>query len=687
MAQPRSAIRRGLGRSAFPLLLVAGIALQSQIPVAVLDPSLKPLVQPKPAVAAQKPAASEPRVSPEAKAQGLTGIPKLKALVEAAEAAIKVEGEEDWDAASDRSDEAESLVAGWPDALLKEAQVLPLLDRLRQIQKLLDEDEAEPVAKSDPGLMVTEEVITFSGEDLRAERERVKAAEQGAVFDFPIDLNDKVLSLVRTLTTDKRGFMENALSRASQWMPMIRQVFAEEGIPQDLAYLAVIESGFRNEARSHAAAVGMWQFIRSTGRIYGLNGNAWVEERRDPVKATRAAARYLRRLKEISGDWYLALAGYNAGPLTAERAIQALGTRNYWDIYRSRFFRNETKNYVPSLCAAILVGRFPERYGLNAVQLRPYAFETVDIERQTSLSVIARYAGTDVSTLRELNPELLRATTPPGRYTLRVPPNFAGPTARALAKLPNQQLLDFKSYTIRNGDTVAKVAARFKVSEEDLLSTNNLGRAQFRRGRRIQVPPPAAIPVDDLDLMTKAEHAKVLSDQPLPPLPRLPGDPQTKPAAPPIPSTADPATASLAAPLTAPLVAPVLDPQHEAPPIPAKPPVPRYCTVVTGDTLASIARAFGVPLPELERLNPRSVQELAPGTPLRLPDSPGPQPPATAPQAPRAARSRGVHSVRRGETLFSIATQYGTTAAQLRAWNHLRGSRVRLGQRLKVSAS
>ena len=171
------------------------------------------------------------------------------------------------------------------------------------------------------------------------------------------------------------------------------------------------------------------------------------------------------------------------------------------------------------------MGRFPDRYGLSVAQLRPYVVEAVEIERQTSLTVIANLADTDVGTLRELNPELLRATTPPGRYTLRVPPAMAAPTARALAKLPRLRLLDFRSYAIRRGDTVSKVATRFKVSEDDLLATNDLNRSEFRPGRRIKVPPPSAIPIDDKDLLPKEERAKILADQPLPPLPRLPGDP------------------------------------------------------------------------------------------------------------------------------------------------------------------
>lgn len=686
-------MKRGRGAPSVMLLMVAGVALRGQVPAVLQPATVKSAV-----VADGSTAKLAPQKVQDPKLQTLGGIPRFKALIEAAENALKEEGKEDWQTASERSDEAEILTADWPDETLRKPEVLALLDRLHQVQKQVEANEPGSPASPEPGLLVTEEVITLSGEDLRAEQERVKSAEKGAVFDFPIDLNNKVLGLVRAFTTEKRGFMEDALSRSSRWMPMIRQVFAEEGIPQDLAYLAVIESGFRNEARSHAAAVGMWQFIRSTGRIYGLQGNAWLEERRDPVKATRAAARYLKRLREVSGDWYLALAGYNAGPLTPERAIQALGTRNYWDIYRSRFLRNETKNYVPSLCAAILVGRFPERYGLNVTQLRPYVFETVDIERQTSLAVIANLAGTDVGTLRDLNPELLRATTPPGRYTLRVPPTMAAPTARALARLPRQQLLDFKSYVIRRGDTLSKVAARFKVGEDDLLATNDLNRAQFRRGRRIKVPPPSAIPIDDKDLLTKVERSRILGDQPLPALPSLPGDPASKASIPP-PKAPPAGTTPLA---KVPVIAPPVPAQPTQPaqpllqttaptpePLHSNAVVPRFYQAQAGDTLASIARAFSVSLSEVEQLNPSASPGLKSGDSVRLPAvssvSRVESSPVASYKAPTVLSTK-IHTVQRNDTLFSIATRYRVSVAQLRQWNRLRSNRVLLGQRLRVAS-
>ncbi len=545
-----------------------------------------------------------------------SGISRLKALVEASEKAA--EGE-DWDKASTAADEAEVLVADWTTEVLRRPDILPLIERLRVLQRQIEE-EIGP----EEGQKILEEVVSLSPSELKVERDQVVAAEQGAVFDFPIDLNDQVLSWVHSFTTDKSGFVEGALARSTQYMPMIRQVFAEEGVPQDLAYLAVIESGFKNTARSRAKAVGMWQFIRSTGRIFGLNGNAWVEERRDPVKATRAAARYLKKLYEREGDWYLALVGYNAGPLTTDRAAQGLGTRNYWDMARSRFLRNETKQYVPKLCAAILVGRFPERYGLKLVQMRPYAYETVEVDKMTSLAVLARHAGASVDLLKELNPELLRASTPPGRYLLRVPPGTAGVTARALAGISGRERLDFKTYVVKKGDILSRVAARFKLAPEDLLETNGITKAQFRPGRKIQVPPPSAIPIEDIDLKSKSERAKILSERPIEPLPSIPGAP------------------TIGAPASAEVVPEPMDnaeaeasrPSSDLPPVPA------------------------------------AVQEPAS---------------KAAPSAKVADGTRpSVHRVKQGETLFSISVRYGLELSDLRKWNKIKGNRIQVGQVLRL---
>jgi membrane-bound lytic murein transglycosylase D len=605
-------------------------------------------------------------------------IARLRTLVEAAEQAA--EGDDDL-AATARVDEAEVLIADWSPELLRHTDVQALLHRLKEIQDQLAAEGTGGAAE--PGLKAAEQVVSLSGDELRAELERVRAAERGTSYDFPIDLNDKVLTWVNLFTTTKRGFIENALGRATMYMPMIRQVFAEEGVPQDLAYLAVIESGFRNEAKSRAKAVGMWQFIRSTGRIYGLTGNAWLEERRDPVKATRAAARYLKRLYEISGDWYLATSGYNAGPLTLERAAQNLGTRNFWDMARSRWLRTETKNYVPELCAAILIGHNPERYGLRIQPLAPYTYETVVVPSMTSLAVLARCAGTDAATLKALNPELLRGSTPPGSYTLRVPPGRAMDCLRQLSRMPAGKRLDFQGYTVRKGDTLAKVAKRFKLAPEDLLAANDITASQFRPGRRLVVPPPPLVGLDDRDLIGKGAGEPPLSDRPLTPLPVLSADPAAAAAVQPGISAA-PTSADLPKPPQATDPRPTTGPEVPKPAA-VKPPLPppspesaRSYRARPGDTLAKIGRAQQVPLGTLLRLNPESAKALHPGDVVRLPGGSGDT------KSPAASTPPRFHVVRKGETLAAIGRKYQLEVSDLRAWNRLKGDRLQAGQRLRL---
>ncbi len=601
---------------------------------------------------------------------------QLRLLVEAAEKALEADDEE---TAAARSDEADVLTADWSPDLLKQDEVQGLLQRLQEVEEQITEEEAP---EAEPGLKEPEEVVSISGDELRAELERVRMAEQGATYDYPIDLNDKVLTWVSLFSTTKRGFMENALGRASMYLPMIRQVFAEEGVPSDLAYLAVIESGFRNEAKSRAKAVGMWQFIRSTGRIYGLSGNAWVEERRDPMKATRAAARYLKRLYELSGDWYLAASGYNAGPLTLDRAIQNLGTRNFWDLSRSRWLRTETKNYVPELCAAILVGRNPERYGLHIVPLVPYAYETVTVSSMTSLTVLAHCAGTEATTLKFLNPELLRGSTPPGVYQLRVPPGKAMDCLRQLAHMPAGKRLDFRTYTVRKGDTLTKIARRFKLSPDDLLAANDLTVKQFRPGKRVLVPPPPTIALAEEDLTNRREGTSALRDRPLPALPAAPRDldrPVEAPAKPEKPSEASAITPPIPAPLTnAQGTLPVAShPMGVTPPAePMKIPSTSVLHAKPGDTLAKLARLHKVSLGDLLRLNPEAVKALHPGDEVRLPGG-------TAER--KSVTTATVHRVQKGDTLASIARQYDVDPAELKAWNHLKGNRIQVGQKLRLS--
>jgi membrane-bound lytic murein transglycosylase D len=624
-----------------------------------------------PAVAQQAPALAVP-------AQVQVGPRRVEALLAAAEKAV-AEGRRP--EATEKLEETSALIAGWSAEMLRNPESLVLLDRIRNLELALQ----GPQAKPEPGLKVEEEVIALSGEDLRAQAERVQRAEAGATFDFPIDLNDTVVTWVREFTTTRKGFIERSLARSTRYMPMVRQIFAEEGVPTDLGYLAVIESGFLNHARSYAAAVGMWQFIRSTGRIYGLKGSAWVEERRDPVKSARASARYLRRLYELSGDWYLALVGYNAGPLTTERAVANVGSRNFWDLARSRWLRNQTKNYVPEILAAILIGKNPERYGLVVVPEPPYAYETVQVDKMTSLAVLAKTARVPVEDLKDLNPELLRGSTPPGAYALRVPPGFGAPTARALAGLTPAQRLDFKTYTVRKGEVLAQVAARFEVSPEDLLAANDLKPAQFKTGTHIKVPPRSSLPIAAQDLRGR-DDPKPLPERPLELLPAFP------PAGPAAPVTPDPPGSSsekIAVPLPRAAAKPgaVLQPAGPpetpasiaAAPTPVAAIIPRYVVADAGDNLARIGAAHGFPLADLKRLNPGLGEHLSKGDRVRLPEE------RFAVNSRATSKQPPVHKVKKGDTLAALSRRYGLDAADLKAWNHLPSSKLKPGQRLRLS--
>ena len=259
---------------------------------------------------------------------------KMKELLTEAESLLE---EDEIESASLLITQAEDISENWPDELLERVDV-QLVNQ--QIKELIEDTES--TNENRPLKYETTDILMKqpSLEALRV----VQRAELGLKFDFPIDLNEYVLGWIEIFTSSKKGYVERSLSRATPYMSMIKKVFKEEGIPEDLIYLALIESGYINAAKSRASAVGMWQFIRSTGRMYGLKQNKWVDERRDPEKSTRASARYLRRLYELMGDWYLATASYNAGPFSLERAIRETGSSNFWDLYRSPWLRDETKH-------------------------------------------------------------------------------------------------------------------------------------------------------------------------------------------------------------------------------------------------------------------------------------------------------------------------------------------------------
>ena len=297
-----------------------------------------------------------------------------------------------------------------------------------QAQKTVRPSKAEIEAS------VVKELEQLGEKELaQEEKEAAKAEQEGKItYDIPITINKQVEFFIEYFQTRVSKRFGIWLARSGRYVPMMRAILKEHGLPEDLVYLAMIESGFSCKAYSRAHAVGPWQFIRGTARRYGLKVNYWVDERRDPVKSTYAAAKYLRDLYAEFNSWYLAAAGYNAGEVKIRRALARYGADDFWSISqrKRRYLKQETKQYVPKMIAAALIAKNPSKYGFDDIKYdAPLKFDQVKVYAGTSVSVAAKLIGLKTGAISELNPELRRWCTPPtdGMYTLRVPAGKGGP--------------------------------------------------------------------------------------------------------------------------------------------------------------------------------------------------------------------------------------------------------------------
>ncbi len=342
-----------------------------------------------------------------------------------------------------------------------------------------------------------------AGVSARAEQEAPADREGGGGSTgtgcFPIPDHPAVARLVEEFCGPRRRSVSEAFRRAERYLPMIRRVLREEGLPQELAYLPMVESHFRPDARSRAGAVGLWQFIAGTARRSGLRVDWWVDERLDPEASTRAAARHLKELYGRFGDWNLALAAYNAGPGAVERALARTGARDYWGLIAAGALRSETSRYVPKFYAALALARVPARYGLSwGDPPEPLRYDTVWVASPVDVVTAARLLGVSPRTLRALNPALLRGCTPPGAgaYPLRVPEGRGADLAAALERLPPDRRLSFRRYRIRPGDTLWALARRFATRAAAIAELNRIrSPRRLRPGRELVIPVPAFKPV------------------------------------------------------------------------------------------------------------------------------------------------------------------------------------------------
>ena len=320
---------------------------------------------------------------------------------------------------------------------------------------------------------------------------RAEEAAKRISHDLPLTVNDEVLSFLNFFQTPRgRAIVETGLRRAGRYRGMISRILGEEGVPQDLIYLAQAESAFQPTALSRAGARGMWQFVAYRGQEYGLRHTWWLDERQDPEKATRAAAQHLRDLYKMFGDWYLAMAAYNCGPGNVQKAIERTGYADFWELYRRNVLPRETKNYVPIILALTLIAKDAPHYGIQADPETPAATDIVKPGRAIDLRLVAETIDTDVDTLRNLNPSLLRLATPDDpAFELHLPPGTATKFSAEIADIPADKWVSWRRHRVVTGETLTSIAKKYRVTPKAIADANNLESVTaLNTGEKLIIP-------------------------------------------------------------------------------------------------------------------------------------------------------------------------------------------------------
>ncbi len=309
---------------------------------------------------------------------------------------------------------------------------------------------------------------------------------------IPLEINAEVKKFITYFSKSPKmkEIFQRYLERAALYFPTMERVIAEEGAPPELIYLSIVESGVNPHARSRANAIGAWQFVKGTGRLYGLEGNKWFDERRDLIKSTRSAMRHLKDLYQIYGDWYLALAAYNAGPGRVNKALlKSPQKRDFWSL--RKYFRRETQQYVPRYIAATLIALNPERFGFAPMYYaKPIEYDEISVPDCIALSTIAEYSGVALDTLQFLNPELFKAITPPAYrgYKLKVPKGYGAAVAAAIESIPISERLYFIAHKAQREESLLTLAKQHRVSADALKQFNELKSWSVPKGSVVMIP-------------------------------------------------------------------------------------------------------------------------------------------------------------------------------------------------------
>jgi len=398
------------------------------------------------------------------------------------------------DAAKQNFDRAFNLLLGSTLDVYSDERVQQELDRIlegvnSEDMQGLQEGDGFTEQKAEPAPIDEANGVTFPVDPKIKAQAEVEV--QATRSDLPLMLTDPVAGYINYFSTRGRSTLEHALIRGGRYQDMIQKILRQEGVPQELIYLAQAESGFHPLAVSRVGARGMWQFMGSRARGYGLQRSWWVDERQDPEKATHAAARHLKDLYNQFGDWYLAMAAYNSGPGTVQQAVRRTGYADFWELYRRNVLPKETRNYVPIIVAVTIMAKNPAQYGLDQLETeKPIAYDTVKIDYPVDLRLVAECVDAPAATLQELNPSLLRWTTPKNQeFELRLPAGTKASYLSAIQAIPQDMRVWWRYHKIAPGDTLTSIAREYHSTPHAIAQANDLEiQADLEPESRLAIP-------------------------------------------------------------------------------------------------------------------------------------------------------------------------------------------------------
>ena len=518
------------------------------------------------------------------------------------------------------SDEEEQLCSD----VLSESGSLP-----ETTTELTEPSPALSSAEEPSAMKTNQPMVDESDGNFRLERLPGDRSKTAPDFDIPIVINARVEQFIQYFQTTGRKIFTNWLARSERYIPFMRNLLKENGLPEDLVYLALIESGFNPYAYSRRKASGPWQFIYLTGKRYGLKVNWWVDERRDPEKSTIAAAKYLKDLYDMFECWYLAAASYNAGERKIANAMKRYRTEDFWELTKYRYLKRETKDYVPQMIAAALIAKDPEKYGFIDIEyLEPLQYEKVKVPAVTDLRLIAKACEISLEELKDLNPELLRWCTPPDspEYEIKIPVGKRELFLQNFEILSPQNRFQFKTHIVKRGDTLSGIARLYRVDIEPILEINRLKRKSLLSvGRNLLIPVP------------KDGKPIVMAEK------RIDGKNQN-----------------------------------------SRPYEIITYTIKTGDTLWSIANEMGVNIGALSRWNNLDPEKkLMPGDKLKIRIHSVPE--SIGEPLEEGKGNEIIYVVKEGDTLWGIAKKHNVTIDEIKSWNSLNGGdRIYPSDRLRL---